>query len=121
MITVALADVEFFAYHGFYPEEQVLGTHFFIDISVNFISAKAFNDDKIGNTVNYETLYSIIKAEMEHPRQLIETVVQGIIDKTVAKFPFIDSAQVTLKKMHPALGGPVKHSAVTLSYHNNQN
>ena len=117
MIKVALEGVEVFAYHGFYPEEQVLGGRFFVDIAVNFNTTSPLKDDKISNTVNYEVLHRIIKEEMAHPRKLIETVVQAILDKVLAKFPFINDAEVTLKKMHPALSGPVKNSAVTISYH----
>jgi dihydroneopterin aldolase len=117
MITVALEGVEFFAYHGFYPEEQILGTRFFVDIAVNFATESTLKDDKISNTVDYEALYKIIKEEMEYPRKLIETVVQAIIDKVAANFPFINDAKVTLRKMHPAVGGPVKNSTVSISYH----
>jgi len=117
MIKVALEGVEFFAYHGFYPEEQLLGTRFFVDIAVNFTTESTLRDDKISNTVDYEVLYQIIKEEMAHPRKLIETVVQAILDKVTAQFPFINNAEVTLKKMHPAVGGPVNNSAVTISYH----
>ena len=120
MIKVALEGVEFFAYHGFYPEEQLLGTRFYVDIVVNFTTESTFRDDKLGNTVDYEVLYQIIKEEMAHPRKLIETVVQAILDKVISQFPFINDAQVTLKKMHPAVGGPVKNSAVTISYHKDQ-
>jgi dihydroneopterin aldolase len=116
MIKVALEGVEFFAYHGFYPEEQVLGTRFFVDVAVKFDAKSTLKDDKISNTVDYEVLYSIIQEEMAHPRKLIETVVQAILDGVVSRFPFINAAEVTLKKMHPALGGAVNNSAVTISY-----
>lgn len=116
MVKVALEGAEFFAYHGFYPEEQLLGTRFVVDIEVVFSNAYDFNDDKIGNTVNYEDLYAIAKTEMQHPRKLIETVAQAIIDRIIAKYPHIKVASVILKKAHPALGGPVKNSVVNISY-----
>ncbi|WP_374948187.1 dihydroneopterin aldolase [Mucilaginibacter sp.] len=116
MIKVVLEGVEFFAYHGFYPEEQILGTRFFTDVTVQFPNQGDLKHDQIGNTVDYEVLYQIIKEEMANPRKLIETVVKAILDKIVAKFPFITNADVTLKKMNPALSGPVKNSAVTISY-----
>jgi dihydroneopterin aldolase len=116
MVNVALEGAEFFAYHGFYPEEQLLGTRFFVDVNVNFNPKNVLNDDKIDNTVNYEVLYSIVQAEMEHPRKLIETVVQAIIDKVVNEFSFISEVVVTIKKMNPPFNGQVKNSAVTISY-----
>jgi len=116
MVKVALEGAEFFAYHGFYPEEQVLGTRFIVDIEVIFANQNIFDDDKISNTVNYEELYVIAKTEMLHTRKLIETVAQGIIDSIIATNPFIKIASVTIKKANPALGGPVKNSVVTISY-----
>ena len=40
MITVALHGAEFFAKHGFYPEEQLLGCKFLVDIVVGFYSSR---------------------------------------------------------------------------------
>ena len=28
--TIALRDAKFYAYHGFYPEEQLIGNHFLV-------------------------------------------------------------------------------------------
>lgn len=121
MVKVALEGAEFFAYHGFYPEEQLLGTRFFVDVKVYFNAKNALNDDRIDNTVNYEVLYSIVQTEMRHPRKLIETVVQAMIDKIVNEFPFVNKVVVTIKKMNPPFNGPVKNSAVTISYLKDQN
>ncbi|RFZ84615.1 dihydroneopterin aldolase [Mucilaginibacter terrenus] len=116
MVKVALEGAEFFAYHGFYPEEQLLGTRFIVDIDVVFDNAYDFNDDKIANTVNYEELYNLAKAEMAHTRKLIETVAQSIIDAVIARHNFVKTSSVTIRKANPALGGPVKNSVVTISY-----
>ena len=116
MVKVALQGAEFFAYHGFYPQEQLLGTRFVVDIEVVFENAYDFNDDKIANTVNYEELYLIAKTEMQHTRKLIETVAQGIIDGITGKYDYVKVASVTIKKAHPALGGPVQNSVVSISY-----
>ncbi|OOQ61641.1 dihydroneopterin aldolase [Mucilaginibacter pedocola] len=116
MVKVALQGAEFFAYHGFYPEEQLLGTRFVVDIEVVFDSVADFNDDKIANTVNYEELYQIAKTEMQHTRKLIETVAQGIIDGIAAKYAYVQVASVTIKKAHPPLGGTVQNSVVSISF-----
>lgn len=119
MVKVALEGAEFFAYHGFYPEEQLIGTRFSVDIEVIFENGYDFNDDKIANTVNYEDLYQIAKSQMARTHKLIETVAQGIIDGITAQYPAIKTANVTIRKAQPPLGGPVKNSVVTISYKNN--
>ena len=81
MITIAIHGAEFFAYHGFYPEEQKLGTKFMVDVEVTFRPAIAgIRQDNITHTVDYEQLYDIVCNEMKHARKLIETVAQSIAD-----------------------------------------
>jgi dihydroneopterin aldolase len=101
---VALQGAEFFAYHGFYPQEQLLGTRFVVDIEVVFENAYDFNDDKIANTVNYEELYLIAKTEMQHTRKLIETVAQSIIDGITGKYDLCEDSSCHHQKGAPGFG-----------------
>ena len=115
MIKVALHKVKFFAYHGFYPEEQILGNHFLVDAEVEF-NSENIGDDEISNTVNYEKLYSILAEEMKQPRKLLETLVQEMIVKIRSEFPFVETIKVGLKKLNPPLPGEVKYSLVEINW-----
>jgi dihydroneopterin aldolase len=115
MITIAVHGAEFFAYHGFYPEEALLGARFIVDVEVVFEPMADLKQDNIGDTVNYEEIYHVISAHMKHTRKLIEAVAQSIGEELKMKYPFVDSVKVTLKKMHPPLAGKVDHSGVTVS------
>ena len=114
MIKVALHEVKFYAYHGFYPEEQILGGHYLVDVEVGFVPKKI--DDEIKNTVNYEELYSILSVEMQQPRKLLETLVQEMIDQLKNKFPFLETVKVGLKKLNPHLPGEVGYSLVEITW-----
>lgn len=116
MIKVALQGVKFFAYHGFYPEEQVLGSHFLVDVSVQFQQQHHYTDDEIAHTVNYEHLYAMVDAEMRHTRKLLETVVQGIIDRARDAYPFADIIKASITKLNPPLPGEVASSFVEITY-----
>jgi len=116
MITVALHGAEFFAKHGFYPEEQVLGCKFAVDISVDFMPLGNLNKDNLSNTVNYEQLYDITFREMQRPRKLIETLAQAIIDEIKKQHPYIETIAVTIKKLNPPLKGRVANSSVSITY-----
>jgi len=109
-----LNDAEFFAYHGFYPEEQLLGSRFLVDISVSFEPAGDLAEDEIDNTVNYEQLYNIACDEMKITRKLIETVGKAIADEIRNKFSFAKHIRVAIKKMDPPLKGKVGHSSVVV-------
>ena len=112
--TVALKDVKCFALHGYYPEEQLIGNHFVVDLETEF-TPQAF-DDQLAKTVNYEHLNTIVQDEMKNTQKLLETVLNNIISKVIALYPFLDNVTVSLKKLNPPMPGQVGHSFVKLSY-----
>ena len=113
MITVSVNSAQFFAYHGFYPEEQLLGCNFEVDAKVLFKPDNQVEDNLL-STVNYEQLYQIMEDEMKNTGKLIETVAQAIADSIKNKFPFVKQIRVSLRKLNPPLNGPVKFSAVEI-------
>jgi 7,8-dihydroneopterin aldolase/epimerase/oxygenase len=116
MITVSLKSAEFFAYHGYYPEEQLLGTTFIVDIDVSFEPLADAGSDDLSGTVNYEQLYNICCDEMKTPRKLIETVASNIMEKVKAQYSFVDEIVLVIMKKNPPFKGIVGHSAITLRY-----
>jgi dihydroneopterin aldolase len=113
---ITLHGAEFFAYHGFYPEEQKIGNSFIVDIEVEFTTTGTINEDDLSNTVNYEQLYDIACEEMKIPRKLIETVAQAIIDEVIKQYTFVERIQLVIKKLNPLIGAKTKYSSVTTSY-----
>lgn len=112
---VALEGVRFFAFHGFYPEEQLIGNEFVVDISTEMLVVSD-GDDNLDNTVNYERLFEIANFEMEQTRKLLETVAHGILNGIVKEFPFIDKVDVSIRKMCLPMGAEIKNSLIHLSY-----
>jgi dihydroneopterin aldolase len=119
MITIEVAGAEFFAKHGFYAEEQLLGNKFVVDIAVDFLEKGTFGD-KIINTVNYEQLYDIAAEEMQLTKKLLESVAESIMTRIKSKYAFILAARVSIRKLNPPIRGKVAYSAVTLSYYKNE-
>lgn len=119
---VALHDLRFYAYHGLYPEEQVLGNEFFVDVSLSFdhqaprIDGRVDPDADFSHTVNYEVLYQLVKDEMEMPRKLLETACYKIFDRISSKFPFVDSISVRIRKSNPPFGGDSATAVVALNW-----
>ena len=112
--TVALKDVKCFALHGFYPEEQLTGNHFIVDLETTFLPIGF--DDELAQTVNYEDLNRIILEEMRNTQKLLETVLNNIIKKVIALYPFVERVEVSIKKLNPPMPGQVGQSFVQLSY-----
>lgn len=112
--TVALKEVKCFAFHGFYPEEQLIGSNFIVDIETEFIPIGF--DDELSQTVNYEELNAIILEEMKNTQKLLETVLHNIVTKIKVFYPFIDTINVSIKKLNPIMLGEVGYSFVKLNY-----
>jgi dihydroneopterin aldolase len=117
MVKVALHGVKFLAYHGFYPQERIMGNHFIVDAEVEFLQLHQFTDDEIAHTVNYEQVYAIVDKHMRITRKLLETVVQSIIDDLKTTYPFAETIRVGLKKLNPPLPGSVACSFIEITYH----
>lgn len=112
--TVALKDVKFYAFHGFYSEEQLTGNHFIVDVEVTFVPNADTED--LTQTVNYEVINSIMRQEMKNTQKLLETVVKNIIDQIIERYPFILTAKTGIRKIHPSMPGEIGYSFVQLSY-----
>ena len=113
---VLLEGMEFFGYHGMYPEEHVLGNRFLINLELDTDFEDAMVTDRLEGTVDYAQLYQLVKLRMENRVQLLEHLGYSIIQDIRAAYPQVSRIQITLKKRQPAIGGLVKFSGVCVSY-----
>lgn len=112
---VGLSDLRFYAFHGFYPEEQILGNEFFVDVTLGFTPGKdAPASEDLDQTVNYETVYQIVKSEMAIPRKLLETVCEAMLGRLTSSFPFLDDAAIRIRKTNLPFGGDQATSCIRL-------
>src|SRR5690606_23952562 len=112
---VALTDARFYAYHGYYPEEQVLGNEFVVAIEVTF-DRQGEVSDELGQTVNYETLYEIASTAMQVTRKLLESVAEAILGRVRLEFPFTHEVTISICKTNPPFGGDRAKASVTLTW-----
>ena len=115
--TVALRDVRFYAYHGYYPEEQQIGGVFYVDIVLSLPAAGAATDE-LADTLNYEVLFAMAKEEMQKTSKLIETPAQHILKRVLDTFPNLTRIEVNIRKAHPPVAGEVAYAEVSLIHTN---
>ena len=113
---IELRDMEFFAHHGCFEQERVIGNRFVVNLSVVTDSKKAAESDNINDAVNYQILYDIVAREMEIPSHLLEHVAGRILKSIRKVFPVIVSAEVSIDKLNPPLGGKVGSSRAVMSF-----
>src|SRR5687767_2353145 len=97
---VGLEGLEFHAFHGVYPHERESGNWFEVDVFVDTDFTEAANDDELSETINYETLFKIVKQEMEVPSKLLETVAQNIVDTVLKTFPEVKRVEFKISKLN---------------------
>ncbi len=111
---VELVNMEFFAYHGCFSEEQIIGNKFLVTFSAETDTSKAGASDNLADALNYQELYNIIKDQMGIASHLLEHVALRILDSCFNAFPQITSAQVEISKLNPPIGGRVEASKVVI-------
>ena len=111
---IKLNGMEFYAFHGCYSEERMNGNNFLVDITMDTDMEKASVSDDICDALNYALVYDIVKAEMAIRSFLLENVCRRILDKLFEHFPQLNSAEVSVAKLNPPLGGQVRSVAVSM-------
>ncbi len=116
MSIISIEGMEFFAYHGCFKEEQLIGTKFIIDLFLSVNTSKAEESDNLKDTVNYQEVFELVKKEMEVTSKLLEHVGGRILKTIKEKFPQIEKATLKIRKMNPPLGGKMDFVSITLEH-----
>lgn len=98
---IALEGLQFYAYHGVYQEEELIGNQFEVDIYITTSFKEAANSDDVNQTINYETVFLICQSAMRKTVKLIETVAQNIINGLKHQFSTIQEVTVRIRKASP--------------------
>ncbi|TDI66324.1 MAG: dihydroneopterin aldolase [Bacteroidetes bacterium] len=112
---VSLEGLEFFAYHGYYDEEQKVGNKYSVDVTVRADLKAAAVEDELSQTVNYETLYKIVRENMQVRARLLEHIGYEIIQSIFQEFLQVQWVEVSISKFNPPIGGVCKEARVTLT------
>ncbi len=104
---IGLEDVRFHAPHGFFEEEHLMGNEFSIDVEVEAEVGMAAEEDDLGGTVNYATIYYLLQAEMKKPTQLLEALAFRMGSRILHQFDSVTAVRLKLRKLNPPLGGRV--------------
>ena len=99
MYTIHLHHLEFFAFHGLFEEERILGNKFVVNVDVDFVHTQTITS--ISETIDYTAIYDIIKNRMLVPKDLIEIVAEDIISDVHQQFPQVKKIKISIHKSNP--------------------
>ncbi len=112
---IQIEGMEFYAYHGHFEEERLVGNDFIIDLIIETNLEPAAISDQIEDAVNYQELYNLIKEQMKIKSALLEHVANRIINSIYTKFDTkIKSVNVKISKMNPPLNGKIKKVSIVM-------
>lgn len=104
MDRMRLKGMEFYGYHGVFPEENKLGQRFVVDLELALDLTPAARSDDLAQTVNYADVHETVKRVVEGPPcRLIETLAHKIASEILATYTIINEATVAVTKPHPPL------------------
>ncbi|MEM6963355.1 MAG: dihydroneopterin aldolase [Bacteroidota bacterium] len=115
MSQIALEGMRFYAYHGFYEEEQIIGNNYVIDVYIKTNFAEAAQEDDLFKTINYETVYLICQREMRIKTKLLEAIVLRIVDGLKFQFKNMAEVKIKIKKENPMPGVKLDSSSIEVS------
>lgn len=111
---IELKEMTFHAFHGVMEQERKVGNTYTVDLQLFFDFSQAMQSDDLNDTINYATVYEIIKEEMSIPSQLIEHLGGRIILNLQNKIPKIEKIRLRLAKKNPPMGGDLLEAAVVI-------
>ena len=113
---VELVNMEFYAHHGHFKEEQIIGNKFIVNFSAETDVITPGLTDDLKDALNYQELYDLISEEMAITSKLLEHVAGRILARVKITYPQVKWAQVSISKLNQPVGGKVEASRIVMSY-----
>lgn len=111
---IFLNGLRFHAFHGVMPQERLTGNDYRVDLKIDFPLEKAVGSDDVNDTLNYATVYTAVKEEMDVPTQLIERLAYRIADRLFRTFKAINEVEIKVEKYNPPMGADCEGAGVEL-------
>jgi dihydroneopterin aldolase len=112
---IQIDGMEFYAFHGHFKEEQIVGNKFLIDVTLETDMEKPMESDNLKDAVNYQRAYEIVKQEMQKKSHLLEHIAGRILNALHSEIEGIKKATVRVSKLNPPVGGRVNSVSVVVS------
>jgi len=112
---LVLENMEFYAFHGHYAEEQTIGGRFSVDLVIDTDLNRAAETDLLDDAVDYSKVYELVKTEMGKPSRLLEHLALRILNAVYTASDHITSVKITVSKLNPVIGGHMDRFSVILT------
>ena len=116
MDTITISNLEIFAHHGIFEEENTLGQKFLISAKLHLNTRKAGMSDDLNQSIDYGSVCHSIKKLMEQNTfKLIEAVCETIANFLLLEYEQIEEVEVEVKKPWAPILLPIDTVSVTIT------
>ncbi len=115
MDQIKIEDLEIFANHGVYPEENRLGQKFVISAVLHTDTRRAGLTDDLEASINYGEVSSFITSYVkDHTFKLIERVAEGLAEELLIRYQGLERISLEVKKPWGPVGLPLRSVSVAI-------
>ena len=113
---IKITDLEVFANHGVFPEENKLGQKFLVSAVLYTDTRKAGKTDDLTASIHYGEVSAFITKYMkEHTYQLLERVAETLAEEMLKSISGLCKIDLEIKKPWAPVGLPLKTVSVKIS------
>lgn len=117
MYQIRMKNCAFFARHGVFDEEEMLGQRFYVDATLTVDPGLALEQDSIEGTVDYGVAFQVIEKIITGQRRfLIESLALEVGKALTERFPQISRAEITVRKPNAPVPGVLDYVEVTVAW-----
>ena len=113
MDKIEIKNLEIFANHGVFPEENILGQKFVISATLYTDTRKAGLTDELTASIHYgEVSHMITKFTKEHTYKLLEALAENLCQMLLQELPLLKMIILRVEKPWAPVGLPLETVAV---------
>ncbi len=112
---IQIENMEFYAFHGHFKEERIVGNKFLVDLTIETDMKTPAESDNLKDAVNYQRIYDIVKSQMGMKSHLLEHIAGRILDSIYTEMDGIEKATIKISKMNPPMGGKIGSVSVVMT------
>ena len=116
MDKIEIRNLEIFANHGVFPEENVLGQKFVVSATLYTDTRKAGLSDELTASIHYgEVSHMITKFAKEHTYKLLEALAENLCQMLLHELPLLKKITLRVEKPWAPVGLPLDTVAVEIT------
>lgn len=111
-----IKNLEIYAYHGAYQEENVLGQKFILSLSLSVDLQKAGRNDALTDSVHYGEVCKLIeKTFLQKQFRLLEACAENLAETILNAFPSIKEVELSIKKPWAPIGSHLEYAGISIT------